>query len=65
MKKIITLCIAIGLSAFGYSQDLTVNTFSTETHTGAATINQDFTFPSDISMYNQITMEIALTCPAG
>jgi len=65
MKKIITLCLAIGLSAYAYSQDLTINTFSTETHTGAATINQDFTFPSDVSLYNQITMEIALTCPAG
>ena len=46
-------------------QDLTVNTFADAHHTGANTINQSFTFPNDISIYDSIVMNIALTCPTG
>lgn len=64
MKKLILLLLLIG-SANLYAQSLTVNTFDEALHTGANTIEQTYSFPQDVSIYNEVYMTIALTCPTG
>ena len=65
MKKICLFLFAwIGVASL-YGQSLTVNTFNEALHTGANTITQSFTFPNDVSIYDQVFMTVALTCPTG
>jgi hypothetical protein len=65
MKKLtsILLILIAGLSL--QAQDLVINTFDEEEHTGGAHITKSFTFPNDMSIYDSISMRIALTCPPG
>ena len=66
MKKGLLFLLLFGtLLPWTHAQDFTVNAFADAHHTGANTINQNFTFPSDVSMYDSITMNVALTCPPG
>jgi len=66
MKQIFTLftllMITYGLSA----QSMMVNTFSNAVHNagaGTATQSATFSFPADVSAYNQVLMHIDLNCP--
>ena len=64
MKTILFLFTLLP-AVWGLSQDHTVSAFSNETHTGGGTYNQTYDFPADNSMYDEIIMNIALTCPPG
>ncbi|MFK7785788.1 MAG: peptide-N-glycosidase F-related protein [Crocinitomicaceae bacterium] len=63
--KTILLLFTLLCTSYGFSQDFTVNAFTNETHMAAGTYNQTYNFPTDNSMYDEIIMNIALTCPAG
>ena len=69
MKKIYTtvllLLFVVAGGNWAQAQSLTVNTFDEVVHSGANTIEQDFSFPTDVSPYSDIFMTVALTCPAG
>ncbi len=68
MKQIFTLItflfITYGLSA----QNMMVNTFANAVHNasvGTSAQSATFSFPADVSAYNQVLMHIDLNCPPG
>ena len=65
MKKLVSILILFLVVSNLQAQDLVVNTFDEEEHTGGAHITKSFTFPNDVSIYDSISMKIALTCPPG
>lgn len=65
MKKSIALLMLYFLAVSVHAQDLVVNTFVAEEHTGGAHITKNYTFPADVSIYDSISMVIKLTCPPG
>ncbi len=63
MKRFLTLLMVVSLASALQAQSLVVNTFDKEFHEAGAHINKSFTFPADNSIYDSISMKIALTCP--
>ncbi|MEM7037684.1 MAG: peptide-N-glycosidase F-related protein [Bacteroidota bacterium] len=65
-KHYVILLAVLLLGATGvWAQNLTVNTFNGAHHTGANTITETFSFPSNTDNYSQILMHFDLDCPAG
>ncbi len=68
MKHIFTLLTFLFLTYSLSAQSLMVNTFANAVHSaGAGTASQSatFSFPTDVSAYNQVLMYIDLNCPPG